>query len=51
MTTEQELERTKARLKEAEILLSEARSLLDDVHCYNSQIYHEIGVFLYGEDD
>lgn len=44
-------EQIKDRLERAEELLSEARSLLDNVHCYNTEIYREIGIFLYGEEE
>jgi len=41
----------KERLIEAESLLSAAHSMLDNVHCYNTELYKEISDFLYGEDE
>jgi hypothetical protein len=38
-------------LEEARNLLSEARNIMDNVHLYESEIYKEIGNFLYGEDE
>lgn len=39
------------RLSEAEDLLSEARDTLDSMHGYNSEVYRDIGQFLWGEDE
>ena len=39
------------RLAEAEGLLSEAHDMLDDVHCYGTQVYEDISKFLYGEEE
>lgn len=44
-------EQIKDRLEKAEELLSEARSIMDDVHLYNSSIFKEIGIFLNGEEE
>lgn len=43
-------EELEAKLNKAEELLSEARSIMDDVHLYNSSIYKEIGEFLYDKN-
>lgn len=39
------------RLDEAESLLQDARSLMDNVHCYETEVYKEIGIFLHGEEE
>ncbi len=39
------------RLEIAEDLLMQAGDLMDNTHCYNTEIYKKIGVFLYGEED
>ena len=41
----------KEKLSEAEDLLTDARSWMDDTHGYNSEVYKEIGIFLHGEDE
>jgi hypothetical protein len=41
----------KAKLSEAEGLLGDARSLLDNIHGYDTETYRNIGVFLYGEEE
>lgn len=38
-------------LSRAESLLSEAHDLMDNVHCYDTDIYHEISKYFYGEDE
>jgi len=45
------LEELQDKLNQAESLLSDARSIMNNVHLYDSNIYREIGIFLYGEDE
>lgn len=42
---------TKERLNEAESLLQDARSLLNNIHGYDTDTYRDICKFLYGEED
>lgn len=46
-----EIERLQERLSTAEDLLCEAHDLMDDVHCYETDIYHAISRYLNGEED
>jgi DNA polymerase III epsilon subunit-like protein len=39
------------KLSEAESLMSEAHSLLDNVHCYDSDIYREISKYFNGDEE
>lgn len=45
-----EVERLQTRLDECEGLLSWAHDVLDDVHCYETDIYTEMSKYLYGDD-
>lgn len=47
----EKLHEKNVRLDEAESLLQDARSLMDNVHCYESEVYKEIGKFLHGEEE
>lgn len=38
-------------LSKAKDLLQEARELMYNMHCYDYSIYHEIGKYLYDEDE
>lgn len=44
-------EELEARLAEAESLLSDARSLMNNAHLYDTDTYREIGIFLHGEEE
>ena len=46
-----EYARVVSRLSEAEGLLSEAHDMLNDLHCYETQVYEDISKFLYGEEE
>lgn len=50
-SVESKIRKLDDRLSEAESLLSDARDLLSNVHCYETTVYKEIGVFLNGEDE
>ncbi|UPW35930.1 hypothetical protein QE320_gp124 [Pseudomonas phage EM] len=45
-----EISTIRRELEEAKDLLCRAEDLLDNVHCYNSKVYHDIRLFLYGPD-
>ena len=45
----QKMETIKEKLNKCENLLSEAHDLMDDVHCYDTEIYHEISRYFNGE--
>ncbi|WBW49066.1 hypothetical protein PB31_34 [Pseudomonas phage vB_PaeM_B31] len=40
----------KQDLEEATKLLERTYNLLDNVHCYDTAVYEDIGAFLYGQD-
>lgn len=44
-------EELEVRLSEAEGLLSDAKSLMNNAHLYDTDTYREIGKFLNGEDE
>lgn len=46
-----EIEELRERLDVAEGLLLDARDSLDDVHCYETEMYELITEFLYGDND
>ena len=46
-----ELERVNSQLSQADSLLSESHDLMDDVHCYDTDVYHSISKYFYGEDE
>lgn len=37
------------KLNDCENLLSEAHDLMDDVHCYDTDLYHEISKYFEGK--
>ena len=43
--------RLHSQLTECETLLSEAHDLMDDVHCYDTEVYEEISKYFYGEEE
>jgi len=45
-----EVERLRQQLEKAEGLLGWAHDVLDDVHCYETEVYQEISEY-FGEDD
>lgn len=45
-----EIEELREKLSEAESLLSEAQDVLDNVHCYDTDIYHAITRYFDGDD-
>ncbi|WP_176519042.1 hypothetical protein [Priestia megaterium] len=45
------LEQVLERLNEAESLLQDARSLMDNTHCYDTDEYRAITKFLEGEEE
>lgn len=45
----QEVEKIKEKLGKCESLLSEAHALLDDVHCYETEIYNDISKYFEGD--
>jgi hypothetical protein len=46
-----EIARLQTRLYHAGDILSEAHDLLDDVHCYDTDVYNAISRYFNGEDD
>jgi len=46
-----EVEALKAQLSDVETLLYEAHDMLDNVHCYDTDLYREISKYFNGEDD
>lgn len=50
-SVEHERDVLRHKLDMAESLLTEASSMLNRVHCYDTNLYREIHKYLYGEEE